>query len=267
MTQLRDYHAWSIASVRFSAPFDALTSTQREQLEQDVDRALAMEAAILASPEAASVTIPTDQQDQAVADWWASHPSCDLPECVVMDGVRREVMVQAVLDGVAARAVLPTEAEAKAFYLEDPKRFARPERRTIRHLLLSVSPDVDDAVVIKGQAEGLLTALKAGESFSALAEAYSACPTARQGGLIGTITKDSLYPAVDDVAFSLEDGAWSEPVRSNLGWHIVYCEAIHPAESPSYELVGPRILEYLADRARRMAQVDWLSGLLGQFAA
>jgi len=59
--------------------------------------------------------------------------------------------------------------------------------------------------------------IEAGESFAALARQYSQSETRLRGGFVGTTLKGQLPRRLEDVAFSLESGAVSAPVRVRGG--------------------------------------------------
>jgi len=269
MTEIQNYHQWSIAAVRFSTTPDGVADDQRERLDADVERAITLESAILGSPEALGVSIPLDQVEVAAEQWMKAHPQCDLPETAVLNGIRRELSVQTILDRVAARATPPTKGEAKEFFAANMQKFHLPERRSVRHILVTINPDyaenTEDAAKLR--VDQLMQALESGEDFGELAGKYSECPTAMQAGQVGTVSQGTLYPEVDEVAFALGAGSWGGPVRTELGWHLVACDEILAPEKPGYEAVAERIMAHLTQQAQRAAQVNWLKALTNQSAA
>ena len=87
------------------------------------------------------------------------------------------------------------------------------------------------------EAESLLSQLKAGADFVALAEAYSQdMSTKETGGDLGFFPRGILIaPEVEDVAFSMGAGEISEVVTSALGYHIVQVIETDPAREVSAE--------------------------------
>lgn len=266
MSDLRAYHAWNIAVARFSAAPDALSPEQAARLGDEVDRALTLEARILETREAQAVSLPYDRVADAAAGWRGENPGCAISDAVLVEALHRELTVQAVLDAVAARARPVAEAETRAFFDANSDRFRKPERRAVRHILITVNPDfpdnTEDAARIR--ADVLADALRGGAVFANLAARHSECPTAMQGGAVGTVAAGVLYPEVEALAFSLPSGAWGGPVRTELGWHLVACDAILPAEEVAFADAGAAIRDHLAKRARRDAQVAWLRALMNR---
>ncbi|NOZ04607.1 MAG: hypothetical protein GXO92_08430 [FCB group bacterium] len=97
-----------------------------------------------------------------------------------------------------------------------------PTTVKLRHLLIPIEPGEKS----KQRAIHLLDSLRqrilAGESFSKLAEAYSQDPgTKSRGGDLGFVRRGTLVPEFEEVAFTLEDGEISQPVKTSFGYHLI----------------------------------------------
>ena len=94
------------------------------------------------------------------------------------------------------------------------------EQWELRHILLQPNEIRDDDATRSEIAE-LREQILAGESFGALARAYSADPgSAGEGGMLGWVTPEDLDPAFAAGVAELEGDEISEPIRSSFGWHI-----------------------------------------------
>ncbi|MBK5939868.1 peptidylprolyl isomerase [Halochromatium roseum] len=89
----------------------------------------------------------------------------------------------------------------------------------------------------------------------------SECPTAMEGGQLGRLNRGQLYPALDSALFALAAGQLSGVLESELGFHIVLCEAIHPAKTLPFAAVRQRIHTALEQRRRKEQQRQWLANL------
>lgn len=133
-----------------------------------------------------------------------------------------------------------SDAEVERHYEAHKEEFLVPARVKLRHILVEREADAVNAIA----------RLAGGESFDELAKEISTDEkTASGGGLIGEITRGYTPSAVghsdrfDEVVFSLEAGTYSEPVASDLGWHVFYADKVTPAEYPPLENVATRIRE------------------------
>ena len=94
------------------------------------------------------------------------------------------------------------------------------EQWELRHLLLQPNEIRDDEATRSEIAE-IREQILSGESFGALARAYSADPgSAGEGGMLGWVSPEDLDPAFAAGVAELEGDDISEPIRSSFGWHI-----------------------------------------------
>ncbi|HEX7256806.1 MAG TPA: peptidylprolyl isomerase [Nitrososphaeraceae archaeon] len=79
-------------------------------------------------------------------------------------------------------------------------------------------------ILLKKQSEALmvLDRLKKGESFSTLAKELSIDKASgKRGGDLGFFRKGMMVKPFEDVAFKLEKGQISEPVKTEFGYHVI----------------------------------------------
>lgn len=59
-------------------------------------------------------------------------------------------------------------------------------------------------------------------SFEEAASAHSSCPSARDGGKLGTFGPGQMVREFEEVVFGdLPVGEVSEPVKTQFGWHLI----------------------------------------------
>lgn len=63
--------------------------------------------------------------------------------------------------------------------------------------------------------------LTEGKSFEELAQRFSKCPSAAQGGDLGLFGRGRMVEAFEDAAFTLKVDEISSPVRTRFGYHLI----------------------------------------------
>jgi peptidyl-prolyl cis-trans isomerase C len=79
-------------------------------------------------------------------------------------------------------------------------------------------------ILVKKNSEALVVVdrLKNGESFTNLAKELSIDKASgKRGGDLGFFRKGMMVKPFEDVAFKLEKGQISEPVKTEFGYHII----------------------------------------------
>ena len=149
--------------------------------------------------------------------------------------MRTEMMKQAVMQQEVDRRVYlsPSNDEVKKYYDAHPDKFRQPESLKLSEIYLSTT--AKDEAAVKTRALELITQLRAGADFSALAAANSEREkngertAPKDKGYVGEFDLPSLR---DDLLASLKDvkaGGVTEPIRTNEGYQILRVDARTPA--------------------------------------
>jgi peptidyl-prolyl cis-trans isomerase C len=137
------------------------------------------------------------------------------------------------------KAALSEDAERQV-YNDAVKQMTSQEEVHARHILV---PTEDEAKAILAQ-------LKAGADFATLAKEKSKDPGGADGGDLGYFTKEQMVPEFAAVAFKLDKGQISDPVKTQFGWHIIKVEDKRIKPTPTFEQVKGQIENYVAHRAQ-----------------
>src|SRR5436305_140660 len=140
-----------------------------------------------------------------------------------------------------------TDENMKKVYEDAAKQISGEQEVHARHILVETE---DQAKKIEEQ-------LKKGADFAELAKKESKDPGASDGGDLGFFTKDQMVHEFSTVAFALEPGKISDPVKTQFGWHIIKVEEKRARKAPDFEQVKPQIETYVT----RKAQADYVAKL------
>ena len=103
--------------------------------------------------------------------------------------------------------------------------------------------------------------VKNAQKFAEAALRHSQCPTALEGGKLGTVKRQQLYAELEPAAFALAAGEISAVLESPIGLHIIRCDEILPSGMLPFAEVRQRIIERLTDKRRSEAQKAWIKAL------
>src|SRR5471032_159616 len=140
-----------------------------------------------------------------------------------------------------------TDDSMKKVYEEASKQIGGEEEVHARHILVET----------EDEAKAVAEELKKGADFAELAKKKSKDPGASDGGDLGFFTKDQMVPEFSAVAFTLEPGKISDPVKSQFGWHVIKVEEKRNRKAPEFEQVKSQIETYVT----RKAQADYVGKL------
>lgn len=157
----------------------------------------------------------------------------------------------------------PDEKQVREFFEAQRAAMARPEQIQARHILLKLAPDADAATVeaSRQQLLGLRAQIVQGADFATLAKSQSQDSTASEGGDLGYFSHGKMVSEFETVAFAMQTGEVSQPVRTVFGWHLIQVQN-HLAASEVEEAQGLALVRgYLARQQQIQAGQQALAQL------
>jgi parvulin-like peptidyl-prolyl isomerase len=144
--------------------------------------------------------------------------------------------------------------EIQDYYWEHLPLFRHSDRKVLRQIFTKT----------RAEGEAALREVQLGEPFPAVAARRGQGPEAAQGGLLGPLSKAQLPKPLADAAQKLKAKQVSPLVRSPWGWHLLYVEALDPAEGDSLDQATPKAqARLLRDKEQLLYQL-WLGRLREQ---
>src|SRR6185437_14889226 len=152
---------------------------------------------------------------------------------------RNKLLMESLLQAEAKTAV--SDEAMKKVYDDAVKQMAGEQEVRARHIL----------VATEDEAKAIIVELKKGTDFAELAKQKSKDPgAAAEGGDLGYFTKEQMVPEFATVAFKLEKGQVSDPVKTQFGWHIIKVEDKRTKPVPEFDKVKDQIETYVERRAQ-----------------
>jgi peptidyl-prolyl cis-trans isomerase C len=154
----------------------------------------------------------------------------------------------AAIDLAATPADAVVAAAARDLYRAGPQKFRAPAQTRARHILISRSADGKG----REEAEALLSQLKGGASFEALASQHSAdTGSAKNGGDLGWFGEGRMVKEFDDALAALKTpGELSPVVETQFGFHVIRLEARRAAGVRPFDEVRTDIENEIRTKAR-----------------
>jgi peptidyl-prolyl cis-trans isomerase C len=151
----------------------------------------------------------------------------------------RNKTLMEVLLAQEAKAATTDEAMHKV-YDDAVKQLAGQKEVHARHILVKTEEE----------AKAILEELKKGGDFAELAKSKSQDSSAAEGGDLGYFTQDQMVPEFATVAFKMEKGQISDPVKTQFGWHIIKVEDKRDKQVPPFDKVKDQIETFVQRRTQ-----------------
>jgi peptidyl-prolyl cis-trans isomerase C len=189
--------------------------------------------------------------------------------------VRDEAVKNAdsVIEDLLDREISVPEADeetCKRYYESNRKKFFTSPLFEVSHILYMAPPDVQDArAEALARAQAALARLRnssaAQNVFAAIAKEESACSSAKDGGMLGQISRGQTMPAFEAALFQMMAGDIStEPVATEVGYHIIKVHERVDGKQLPYENVTDWIAQDLHEKSWSRAFNQYLQLLLGR---
>ena len=172
---------------------------------------------------------------------------------------RRKILMSTLLQTVG-KSALTDEAMHKV-YDDAVKGIGEQPEVHARHILIRAAAGDDKASKdAEDKIKAVIVRLNKGEDFAKVAGEVTEDPSGKtSGGDLGYFTKEQMVPEFADVAFKLDKGQISAPVKTQFGWHVIKVEDKRMKPPPSFDEVKPQIEQFVV----RKAQADLVTKLRG----
>ena len=178
--------------------------------------------------------------------------------------IRKQSMARAMAvrkQGEFEKQVVVSESDLAQYFEDHKDEFARPERVRVSQIFLPATGGADERAVVKARMDEILSELKQGGDFAAVAKAYSKGPEAQQGGAIGWVARGDLVQSLEEAAFGVPAAGISDVLESPGGYHILRVDERQEAGQATLEDVRKDIEPRLRAESAAQQYRNWIQEL------
>lgn len=161
----------------------------------------------------------------------------------LLEMTQQNILGAAYLENYLDKLELPNfEAVAFENYTLNRKQFVQSETVNAQHILITID-EGNEKEAQRLAAELREKIVNGKQSFSEIAKKYSKDPTAeKNSGNLGFFDRNQMVSEFSDIAFSLNEGEVSQPVKTQFGWHIIKVLEKKPAKQLGFDEVKVNLI-------------------------
>lgn len=177
-----------------------------------------------------------------------------LSEKDVRENIEQQILTQKLFEKVT-EDVKVSDKKAEAYYEDNEEQYKTPASREVAHILVKGKKQADDVYAqVKGGDE---------KAFAKVAKKLSQDPSSAQNGGVLTANKGQLVPEFEKVAFDLEVGEVSKPVKTSFGYHVITARSeVKDEKKQSFKEVEEQIKQTLQQEQRSKRMQEWREDML-----
>jgi len=152
-----------------------------------------------------------------------------------------------------------SEDKIEEYYNNNKKQFQVDQQVKASQILIKTNNKEESKA--KEEIQSIKEQINSGKSFTEMAKQHSEGPYADKGGQLGFITKGQISEEFDKVAFNLNKGEISDPVKTKYGYHLIKVSDKKEAGVKSLEEVKDSIRQQLANEKKNKQWDEFVSKL------
>ncbi|MDR4507664.1 MAG: peptidylprolyl isomerase [Candidatus Brocadiaceae bacterium] len=159
--------------------------------------------------------------------------------------LKTAIKMSAALENYVARNV--DDKKLEEYFIKNISEY-NGETVTASHILVDTKEINDQEELNKARAkiESIKKEIDEGADFAEMAKKYSDCPTAGNGGELGSFPRHGvMVEAFSSAAFALDVGKVSDPVKTEFGYHLIHVSEHTPSRDVSFSEVKDQVKEKL----------------------
>ncbi|MBU3158145.1 peptidylprolyl isomerase [Clostridium estertheticum] len=168
--------------------------------------------------------------------------------------IEKDILIQTGVKNIMSDINI-TEEELENYYKENIQMFKSEETASAKHILVDTLEQMKE----------IKLEITNGMSFEEAAKKYSKCPSAAQGGSLGSFTRGRMVPEFEKVAFELKVGEISEPVKTQFGYHLIQLDEKSAGNVKTLEESRPMIAENISHQKQNEKYISTVTELKDKY--
>jgi peptidyl-prolyl cis-trans isomerase SurA len=166
--------------------------------------------------------------------------------------IRNGIVTQQVVRDEVGRHITMSPGDVQKFYKAHESEFAQPESVTLNEILVPtpVKPGMEatdpaQVAAAQAQADAITAKLAGGSKFEDLAKPAPADALAPKSVALGDFRRGMLAKEIEDKAFALNAGQYTQPIRTKQGFIILQVTDHTQGGDASFKKAEPQVEEAL----------------------
>jgi parvulin-like peptidyl-prolyl isomerase len=176
------------------------------------------------------------------------------------ENIRRELLFNRVVGRDVTALIEVGDEELRAYYRNNAEQFTIPEKRWLKEVIVleSSGAEADELARMAAEIRGKL---QEGGEFETVIESYRSSNLTTGVIDLDWLQEHELDATLAEVAFALEPGAYSEPISSRGGLHIIHLAGLQESKIKPFKEVADQILNIERGRRFNKELADYMSRL------
>src|SRR6202522_3848695 len=182
--------------------------------------------------------------------------------------IRNSIITQQVVRDEVGRHISMSPADVQGYFKQHESEFAQPESVTLNEILIPTpaaagteGADAAQVAAAQAQAQAIAAKLAAGAKFEDLAKPAPTDPTAPKSVTLGEYRRGMLAKEIEDKAFALNGGQYTQPIRTKQGFIILQATQHQLGGDASFKQEEPQVAEALFMERMQPALRQYLTKL------
>ncbi len=185
--------------------------------------------------------------------------------------IRTGIITQQVVRDEVGRHITMSPGDVQRYYKEHESEFAQPESVNLNEILIPTpaiagteAADPAQVAAAQAQADAIAAKLAAGAKFEDVAKEASTGPNAAKDVTLGEFRRGMLAKEIEDKAFALNAGQYTQPIRTKQGFIILQVVQHTLGGDAGFKQVEPQVEEALFLDRMQPALRQYLTKLRGE---